>query len=51
MQGVDYTLQGWLKGLNHPGQDGGTDPTASAKDAFGMVLGYYTGDYVSGNAA
>ena len=54
VQGIDYTytLQGWLKGLNHPGQDGtGTGLTASAKDAFGMALSYFTGDYKTGNAA
>ena len=51
VQGIDYTytLQGWLKGLNHPGQDGtGTGLTASAKDAFGMALSYFTGDYKTG---
>ncbi len=58
VQGIDYTytLQGWLKGLNHPGLDPGSDGagtglTASAKDAFGMALGYYQGDYVTQNAA
>jgi RHS repeat-associated protein len=58
VQGIDYTytLQGWLKGLNHPGQDPGADGTAtgltaSAKDAFGMVLGYYQGDFDSANPA
>jgi RHS repeat-associated protein len=58
VQGIDYTytLQGWLKGLNHPtndpGQDGSTTAlTASAKDAFGMALGYFNGDYATNNTA
>jgi RHS repeat-associated protein len=53
VQGLDYTytLQGWLKALNHPtlnaSQDPGHDGTTNgvAADAFGMVLGYYRGDY------
>jgi RHS repeat-associated protein len=53
VQGLDYTytLQGWLKAINHPmlntGQDPGHDGATSgtAADAFGMVLGYYRGDY------
>jgi RHS repeat-associated protein len=53
VQGLDYTytLQGWLKALNHPtlspSQDPGRDGTTNgvAADAFGMVLGYYRGDY------
>jgi YD repeat-containing protein len=52
VQGLDYTytLQGWLKGLNHPAlaADPGQDGTGSSKvgrDAFGMSLGYYAGDY------
>jgi hypothetical protein len=53
VQGLDYayTLQGWLKALNHPdltrGKDAGQDGVSSgaAADAFGMVLGYYRGDY------
>jgi RHS repeat-associated protein len=59
-----YTIHGWLKGINSPvnGQadDIGLDGVASAtgnpnknenvaKDAFGMSLGYYKGDYVSDN--
>ncbi|MBO0360805.1 RHS repeat-associated core domain-containing protein [Hymenobacter sp. BT186] len=58
VQGIDYTytLQGWPKGVNHPGQDPGQDGTgtrltASAKDAFGMSLGYFDGDYISDNTA
>ncbi len=53
VQGLDYTytLQGWLKALNHPdlnkAKDAGQDGVSSgaAADAFGMVLGYYKGDY------
>ncbi len=54
IQGVDnvYTIQGWLKGINHqdltsttdPGGDGSTSTTIP-RDAFGMTLGYYTGDF------
>ena len=58
VQGIDYTytLQGWLKGINHPGQDPGQDGastslTATAKDAFGMSLGYFAGDFITNNAA
>jgi RHS repeat-associated protein len=53
VQGVDYTytIQGWLKAINHPSLDPGKDPGGdgvagkAAKDAFGMALGYYQGDY------
>lgn len=56
IQGLDYvyTLQGWLKGVNHASletaKDPGSDnvPGAHAKfapDAFGMVLGYHEGDF------
>lgn len=64
VQGRDfvYTLQGWLKAINHPalnaatselnhdpGQDGelgASNPHQDyASDAFGMMLGYYTGDF------
>ena len=58
VQGLDYTytLQGWLKGVNHPSADPGNDGTATtnaatASDAFGMVLGYFPGDYKSNNPA
>jgi RHS repeat-associated protein len=54
VQGLDYiyTVQGWLKGINHPtllafndpGRDGSEG--SMAKDAFGMGLGYYKDDYV-----
>lgn len=57
VQGVDflYTLQGWLKAINHPeigdgkdiGQDGvsGSANESVAEDAFGMVINYFQGDY------
>jgi len=56
LQGLDYvyTIQGWLKGINHPtlatGQDPGRDGDIGngiryGRDVFGMVLGYYAGDY------
>lgn len=52
LQGIDYryTVQGWLKSINHPedGNDPGMDGTAnglSNKDAFGMTLEYFDGDY------
>jgi len=57
LQGIDYvyTIQGWLKGINHPelntakdpGKDGasGTPNAGFAPDVFGMGLDYYNGDY------
>lgn len=57
VQGTDYvyTIQGWLKGMNHSSLDVDNDPahdgkvsTAhafTAKDIYGMVLGYYSGDF------
>lgn len=57
VQGVDYayTLQGWLKGINSTslnadfdmGNDGktGTQNQYVARDAYGMNLNYFTGDY------
>ncbi|KKP52881.1 MAG: hypothetical protein UR43_C0009G0013 [candidate division TM6 bacterium GW2011_GWF2_33_332] len=56
IQGIDYTytLQGWLKAINHPSldytMDQGNDGDLSgsnnfAPDAFGMELGYYSGDF------
>jgi RHS repeat-associated protein len=57
VQGLDYTytIHGWLKGINHPilevindpGNDGGAVAAGkeSARDAFGMSLGFFTGDY------
>ncbi len=64
VQGIDYTytLQGWLKAINHPsldtsagvdvdpGSDGFGTRRWFAPDAFGMMLGYYDGDFVHGNS-
>ena len=59
LQGIDYiyTVQGWLKGVNNstlnaaqdPGQDGNTGSTNAGfcKDAFGMSMDYYNGDYTN----
>lgn len=56
-QGLDYTytLQGWLKAINNPqlltrndpGMDSemGGSHANTARDAFGMVLSYYSGDF------
>lgn len=56
VQGMDYvyTIHGWLKGINYPLLDPASDPGGDgngssarvAKDAFGMILGYYQGDYI-----
>lgn len=56
-----YTIHGWLKGINHPdlgttatpsrqydpGLDGEQNTLNEnvARDAFGMILGYYTDDF------
>ncbi|KYG81080.1 RHS repeat-associated protein [Roseivirga ehrenbergii] len=52
LQGIDYTYtaQGWLKSINHPdvdpGGDNGDGTTSTPyKDAFGMTLEYFDGDY------
>jgi RHS repeat-associated protein len=53
LQGIDYiyTPQGWLKSINSPKGDATYDPgqdglaNAFAKDAFGMQLEYFFGDY------
>ncbi len=54
LQGVDYmyTLQGWLKGINHSSLDKTLDPGLDnsssqifAPDAFASMLGYYYGDF------
>lgn len=57
VQGVDYayTIQGWLKGINSLDQnnskDMGRDAVPSgvhshmAQDVYGVVLGYFSGDY------
>lgn len=52
-QGIDYiyTLQGWLKSINHPSLDPSKDPGQDGHnntrpvDAFGMTLDYFDGDY------
>jgi RHS repeat-associated protein len=58
VQGLDYTYtaEGWLKTINNgnrdqdPGKDGlGGINAAFAKDAFGMNLEYYSGDYSRAN--
>ncbi len=53
LQGIDYvyTPQGWLKSINSPTGDPTKDPMQDgvanefAKDAFGMQLEYFNGDY------
>jgi len=55
IQGLDYiyTIQGWLKALNHASLDKSLDPSNDgtngtsnfAKDVFAMQLGYFTGDF------
>jgi RHS repeat-associated protein len=53
LQGIDYTYtpQGWLKSINGPTGDATKDPrqdgvaNSFAKDAFGMQLEYFPGDY------
>ncbi|MDJ1501163.1 RHS repeat-associated core domain-containing protein [Xanthocytophaga agilis] len=59
LQGIDYvyTIQGWLKSINHPnkvndpGKDGiaNTANAAFAPDAFGVQLDYFSGDYIRSN--
>jgi len=53
LQGIDYvyTAQGWLKSMNTPTGDASKDPNQDgvanefAKDAFGIQLEYFSGDY------
>jgi hypothetical protein len=53
LQGIDYvyTPQGWLKSINSPAGDPTKDPNQDgvtnsfAKDAFGLQLEYFNGDY------
>ncbi|MFC6225873.1 LamG-like jellyroll fold domain-containing protein [Hymenobacter artigasi] len=54
LQGMDYTytLQGWLKGINHVNgrlDPGGDSPAGNGrpKDLFGLTLDYFSGDYQS----
>lgn len=62
VQGIDYvyTIQGWLKALNHPSLDPANDPSGDggsgvnatvARDVFGMLLGYYKGDFNKSGSA
>lgn len=59
LQGMDYvyTVNGWLKAINHPELNSNNDPGSDGysgsnsgfeKDIFGMVLEYYSGDFVRG---
>ncbi|MEP7219494.1 MAG: thrombospondin type 3 repeat-containing protein, partial [Bacteroidota bacterium] len=62
IQGTDYiyTIQGWLKGINFPkltsvSFDPGGDAQSGAnrnfpRDAFGMMLGYFPGDFERGSS-
>ncbi len=55
IQGLDYayTIHGWLKGINTPAYDKAKDPGLDGiasnnkflKDEYGMILGYYNGDF------
>ncbi len=54
LQGIDYlyTLQGWLKSINHVNQaldPGGDSPAHNnvPKDLFALTLDYFNGDYAS----
>jgi RHS repeat-associated protein len=63
-QGIDYTytIEGWLKTINHPDRTPSADPGADGfalgsqnhgsfgRDVFGMALDYYDGDYVAANS-
>jgi len=43
-----YTLQGWLKAMNHPNVNANTKEGANelyAKDQYSMVVGYFEGDF------
>ena len=54
LQGIDYryTVQGWLKSINHPVTDPGADGTNGvSSDAFGMTLEYFDGDYAEATNA
>ncbi len=56
IQGIDYTytLQGWLKAVNHasledtldPGNDGSSIVSRYAQDIWGMQLGYHDDDFI-----
>ncbi|MEM7163394.1 MAG: AHH domain-containing protein, partial [Bacteroidota bacterium] len=58
VQGLDfiYTLNGWLKSINHPSlmvsydiNEDGKHDSSIAKDVFGMQLNYFDGDYKRSN--
>ncbi|MEO1096707.1 MAG: LamG-like jellyroll fold domain-containing protein, partial [Bacteroidota bacterium] len=42
-----YTIHGWLKALNNPDANDGTN--TFGKDAFAMAVNYYNGDYLNPN--
>ena len=49
-----YTLQGWLKGLNHPATNTNAAEGSTslyAKDQFSMMLGYFKGDFTRAGSA
>jgi RHS repeat-associated protein len=57
VQGNDfvYTINGWLKSVNHQSLDADNDPgndgsstSSYAKDVFGYTLGYFEGDFKRG---
>jgi RHS repeat-associated protein len=57
IQAIDYvyTINGWLKGMNHQSLDAANDPgkdgassSKYAKDVFGMTLAYFEGDFKRG---
>ena len=59
VQGIDHvhTIHGWLKAINHPELGTANDPGKDgvngnvARDAFGMTLGYFAGDFKRTNSA
>ena len=59
LQGLDYTytLQGWLKAINHPSLNKSNDPggdgnaTQFPADSFAVELGYYPGDYIRSSSS
>jgi RHS repeat-associated protein len=48
LQGLDYvyTLGGMLKSINHPSLLASKDPGGDSNDVFGIILDYYSGDYI-----
>ena len=59
VQGLDltYTVQGWFKALNHPNLQAQLDPgmdgqaNTVGRDAMGLVLGYFDGDFYADGSA